>query len=889
MRIRGAAALLGIFVALAWLGGCLDSIAPPPRVETVAISPFTATITVGDTLRLTATPRDALGSALPGRPVVWASDSPQVATVSLDGLVTGMGDGTVNITATSEGARGQALVTVGGPPPPSPQLIVSNAVRQPVASLSSALRGLNASRDAASDSVAFVSLTPGAAPSGVTATVQSPATSQSLTAVMSNGGFDPVAIGAGVGDSLLIVARDDHGAAVLEAQMVVAAARRPIVVRTDPPPRKRDVPLNAAIVIVFSEPVDEATLTSSSVLLLQGSTSIAGAVRLVDAAGLTGVFEPAGRLASNTDYRLVVTSAVRDLSGSALEAPVATDFTTGAALVGAPASVTVSPAVIEGFFPLTALIRAYVQDAQGNVLVGSAVQWTSSDSSIATVTPSGGPASETSGSEARLTLLAGGVATITATSEGLSDTAVARSHPFPGSLRVTTVTTGADVDTNGYSVDLRGNGQGVPVNGSFTYSGVPPGDYSIELRDVASNCAVSGPNPQTVTVVSSDTAVAAFTVTCTALTGDLQVSVATTGGDLDPDGYMLRVDNRSPVPVTLNGTVTIEGLIGGEHAVALEGLALNCGEAGGNPRTVSVTTGGLTRDTARTSFDVACVVAPRLAFGMNSNPSGSPDLYVAKANGTGLARLTTDGFDFDPTWAPDGTKIAFVSGNFDIYVMNADGSNRVQITSGDVIDLRPAWSPDGARIAFARNQCTIVDGHYVCDGNWDIYVMDADGSGPVGLTSDPAQDFAPAWSPDGTRIAFYSERGGVGGIHVMNADGSGVVRLTSDGGREPAWSPDGAMIAFERWSDIYVMNADGAGVTQLTAGHAEIEPAWSPDGRWIAFMAFAPCDYFGCYADPAAIKAVRPDGTGLVEIIPIGVSGAPFGVNGRPAWRPGPP
>jgi Tol biopolymer transport system component len=198
----------------------------------------------------------------------------------------------------------------------------------------------------------------------------------------------------------------------------------------------------------------------------------------------------------------------------------------------------------------------------------------------------------------------------------------------------------------------------------------------------------------------------------------------------------------------------------------------------------------------------------------------------------------------DPVWSPDGTHIAFSGGTNpnsepdDIYVMNADGTNLRQITSGTEIDWNPAWSPDGTRIAFAR----LVNGHA------NIFVVDLETLEAVQLADNTfGQDQNPAWSPDGTKIAFGRNIDTIPSIYVMDADGSNVTRL-SDPGRgsdaAPAWSPDGTRIAFARQvnqnrgtGDVYVMNADGTGVTQLTTDPADdTAPVWSPDGTRIAFM-----------------------------------------------------
>src|SRR5438270_323940 len=141
----------------------------------------------------------------------------------------------------------------------------------------------------------------------------------------------------------------------------------------------------------------------------------------------------------------------------------------------------------------------------------------------------------------------------------------------------------------------------------------------------------------------------------------------------------------------------------------------------------------------------------------------------------------------------------------------ADGGGLVHLPPGRA----PAWSPDGSKIAFTR---------YGANDS-DIYVMHADGSGIVQLTNTPGNDDQPAWSPDGSKIAFSSTRDGNHEIYVMNAtDGSGLVRLTNDAlwDDHPAWSPDGSKIAFSKYSAIYVMNAtDGSGLVRLTTGWAD--------------------------------------------------------------------
>src|SRR3989442_1267839 len=215
-----------------------------------------------------------------------------------------------------------------------------------------------------------------------------------------------------------------------------------------------------------------------------------------------------------------------------------------------------------------------------------------------------------------------------------------------------------------------------------------------------------------------------------------------------------------------------------------------------------------------------------------SGRDGDFEIYVMNADGTDQTRLTNAlGFDWHPSWSPDGTKIAFDSerdGDFEIYVMNADGTDQTRVTHSPIVDghptlaVDPSWSPDGTKIAFESNRYNNV--------HTDIYVMNADGTNVTRLTFTPATiDDGPSWSPDGTKIAYSNS-----GIWVMNADGTNQTRLTTSSvnDKEPSWSPDGTMIAFANVGErnIYAMNADGTNPTRLTntTSTNNIKPDWGP-------------------------------------------------------------
>jgi Tol biopolymer transport system component len=444
-----------------------------------------------------------------------------------------------------------------------------------------------------------------------------------------------------------------------------------------------------------------------------------------------------------------------------------------------------------------------------------------------------------------------------------------------GSLQITSATGGASPDADGYTITLDGADRGTLVaSGAVTLSGVPPGTHSVGLSGVAGNCQVQGDNPRSITIVAGASATAAFEIVCTAppaVTGSLKVTTATTGPDLDPDGYSFAVDGGAKQSIGINTSVTVANVAAAAHTIALSGLAENCTVGGTNPRSVTVAAG----TTAEVSFAVTCAAVTTSLIAFTSVESGQPFVFVVRPDGTGLTKLAAGRH---PVWSPDKRKILFNRAE-DLYVMNADGSGQMELAHGPTDNTRRMednyrWSPDASKVAFVPWTC---DPDH-CIGNPILWVMRADGSGKVRLADDVN---GPSWSPDGRKIACMldiSDLPGSSAIHVIDADGgdprSGGTRLrnTSWVVGTPEWSPDGGRILFTQEpgdgeSDIFLINPDGTGMVNLTPapGFSGGSPRWSPDGSRIVFS-------------NGRVTVMNPDGSARTELT--------RGADGDADWSP---
>jgi TolB protein len=265
----------------------------------------------------------------------------------------------------------------------------------------------------------------------------------------------------------------------------------------------------------------------------------------------------------------------------------------------------------------------------------------------------------------------------------------------------------------------------------------------------------------------------------------------------------------------------------------------------------------------------------------SGGPPHAEDVFVIDADGTHLRRVTdSPAADFDPTWSPDGNRIAYrhqagTDSSTDIDVIDLDGSRPRRLTRNEgVADWGPAWSPTGDQIVWNSDSGT--------PGRFRGFLMSPDGSNVKSLGVDMWVEY-PAWSPDGKRIAFMGpppEAATDYEIWVANADGTGLRRLTHEPGPDgwPSWSPDGRRILFSSVRDdctystkpdckstgdigpyhtLYVMDADGTHQTRLSDAFGQIAD-WSPDGRYVVFGGLG------------VLTVMRADGSGLTRL-PTGV------------------
>lgn len=399
-----------------------------------------------------------------------------------------------------------------------------------------------------------------------------------------------------------------------------------------------------------------------------------------------------------------------------------------------------------------------------------------------------------------------------------------------GTLRVSTMTDGETLDSDGYTLvvaemdttsDRAGarDTQAVRSADTVSFGGLSPGDYELTLSDVQPNCTTEHPRSRRFGVSPGDTATVKISVTCEAALFNHIVFTSTRSEDPEPydsntEIYAIRPDGSGLTRLTHN----VEG-----HT---------------------------------TDYDREPVVAPRgrvIAF--VSRRDNNREIYSMAPDGSDVTRLThndwgsaTRALDVHPAFSPDGSTIVYeshrrvehegpVSGSqSDLYTVTPDGDEQMQLTSGESYEQSPTYGPDGKTIAYLEYQGER-------DGTRDLFLMNADGSNSRRLTDNAASDGEQVFSPSGEQIVFVSDRDGNSEIYKMTVDGSEVTRLTNNDSPDstPTYCAEDGPIVFVSEQDgneeLYAMRPDGSGLTRLTEHDAANDaPVCSPDGDRVAFV-----------------------------------------------------
>ncbi|MEK7433404.1 MAG: DUF5050 domain-containing protein [Cyanobacteriota bacterium] len=225
-----------------------------------------------------------------------------------------------------------------------------------------------------------------------------------------------------------------------------------------------------------------------------------------------------------------------------------------------------------------------------------------------------------------------------------------------------------------------------------------------------------------------------------------------------------------------------------------------------------------------------------------SSTSLDREIYKMNPDGSNIIQITNNNvLDDDPVISPDGNQIVYVSyrklngTQGDIYLINSDGSGEKQLTT-EAQNSDASWSPDGSKIAF----------HSTRNGlSQEVFIMNADGSNQTQLTTTPSGKWSgrPSWSPDGSKIAFSTNKDGEISIYTINIDKSKLSKIVGNDAWSPTFSPDGSKIAYysavsknnQFKNQLFLVNSDGSNKIALTPNFEGYLPIWSPDGKYLAF------------------------------------------------------
>jgi hypothetical protein len=646
-------------------------------------------------------------------------------------------------------------------------VIVSDAIAEPQASAT----------------VAYVSVSPGGFSGATGVTIESREGSI-LPVVPVDGGFDPVAVPAAEGDTLEIRATLAGGGTIAR-RTAVPARRRPRVVRTEPARGRRDVAINSVIGVVFSEPMDPATVRDSTIRLLKDGVAVRGTLQAASGSNVGIEFAPAEPLDLAATYQLVLDGSLRDLSGDPLESTDPVEFTTFGDGGTAPLTVitrTTGDADPDGYdLRVDGRVAIHLQPTDSVDLAGVAA---------------GGHHVLLSDISAGCIVKGGVFREIQVTTAAIARVEFDIACPVLGTVQVTT--TGADADGDGYRVLINGGfSRDVQPNGTFPLSGLSYGLNVIELTGIRGNCGDAQSARRFITVEFGDVdAEASFEVRCAAdflPEGTIAFASTANSSASGPTAIVVaNADGSGRLQLTDDQTRNVQPVWSpdGGRIAFLREL-----QSGDDLYLVDADGGNLVRRVAgffQFVNSVAWLPDGRIMLKGTTVPGEDPALFAVDPDGSGPPVPVLSGFGL-VAWSPSGTQFVLLDGST-LGIFDGSGIFQRQLEAGvnSVYWWGPYWSSDEDTFALVACREALVQMDPATElGYCTSYLLDFVVADGIGRSFMPLVEpiTSPAWSRDGSTIAFTRCGGGAcRGIGYMRADGSGSSVTISDG-FDPAWKP----------------------------------------------------------------------------------------------------